>query len=69
MTTEEIVAITGIIYICIGMLLSGVIYTIVTKSSKEYDDGSLMAVMFFNVLLWPIMFYWVFKEIKNDKEK
>lgn len=69
MTTEEIVAISGIIYLCIGMLLSAVIHTIIDKSGKEYDDGSLMAVMFLNVLFWPIMFCWVFKGMKNDKEK
>ena len=67
MTTGEIVAIIGVIYICVGMLLSGVIHTIVTKSGKDYDYPSLMAVMFFNMLLWPIMFYWVFKDIKNDR--
>lgn len=67
--TETIIAISGMAYICLGLILSMVLHTIVTKSGKEYDDGSLMAVMFFNVLLWPIMFYLVYKEIKNDKEK
>ena len=66
MTTGEIVAIIGTIYICIGMLLSGVIHTIVTKSGKDYDDSSLMAVMFFNILFWPIMLFWVYREIKKD---
>lgn len=65
MTTGEIIAIIGTIYICIGLLLSAVIHTLVDKSNKEYDDGSLMAVMFLNVLFWPIMFYWVYKEIKK----
>lgn len=69
LTTGTIVAITGTIYICIGILLSGAIYQIVTKSGKDYDDGSLTAVMFFNVLFWPIMFYWVYKEIKDNGQQ
>lgn len=69
MDTGTLIAIIGIVYLCIGMLLSAVLHTKVDKSGKEYDDFSLMAVMYFNVLLWPIMFYWVYKEIKDDKEK
>ena len=65
MTTGEIVAVIGTIYICIGLLISTVIHTIVNKSGKEYDDGILVAIMFLSVLFWPIFFYWVFKGMKD----
>lgn len=64
-TTSEIIVIIGIIYICIGILLSGAIYQIVIKSGKEYNDLRLAVIMLYNVILWPFTFYLTYKNIKN----